>query len=199
MVELDDGWLHLIIGDVAGHGPEEAAIGVSLRMSWRALALAGHEPTETLHHLNVLLQREWHRRRFATACLVSVAPDRRRARVILAGHPPPLRVDGRVDELPIEHRGLPLGISSNASWTADEVELGDDWALLVYTDGLVEGLCGEGRERWGIEGLTAAAGEGAGGDPDAFVDRLLEAAEARNGAPLDDDVALLLLRVAAER
>jgi CheY-like chemotaxis protein len=199
LIELDDGWLHLIVGDVAGHGPEEAAIGVSLRMSWRALALAGHDPTDTFHHVNALLNREWKRRRFATACQVSVAPDRRRARIILAGHPPPLRVDGGISEVPVERRGLPLGISTSETWEAEEVELGDDWALLVYTDGLVEGLCGDGRQRWGIEGLTAAAGEGGATDPDEFVDRLLQTAEARNGAPLGDDVALLLLRVGGDR
>jgi serine phosphatase RsbU (regulator of sigma subunit) len=198
MVELDDGWLHLIIGDVAGHGPDEAAIGVSLRLSWRALALAGHGPAETLHHVDALLRREWDHQMFATACQVSISPDRRRARVILAGHPAPVLVAPEVHELQIGTRGLPLGITSSARWEAEEVALAEDWALLVYTDGLVEGRVEGTADRWGIEGLTAAVADTALGDPDAFVDSLLSRAEALHGADLPDDVALLLLQGTAQ-
>ncbi|HEX4867945.1 MAG TPA: SpoIIE family protein phosphatase [Acidimicrobiales bacterium] len=197
MVEADDGWLHLIIGDVAGHGPDEAAIGVSLRMSWRALALAGHEPSDTLHHLDGLLRREWEHTMFATACQVSIAPDRRRARVILAGHPPPLLVHPRVEELPVSKRGLPLGISSSARWEAEEVELGDHWSFLVYTDGLVEGRIGAGPERWGIEGLIETVGQTDLADPESFLDELLVRAATMHGADLPDDVAVLLIQGAS--
>jgi serine phosphatase RsbU (regulator of sigma subunit) len=197
MVETDDGWLHVIIGDVAGHGPDEAAIGVGLRLSWRALALAGHEPPDTLHHLDCLLRREWEHQMFATACQVSIAPDRRRARVILAGHPPPLLIEPRVGELSVSKRGLPLGISSSARWEAEEVELGDRWSFLFYTDGLVEGRTGVGSERWGIEGLMGAVAETDRTDPDAFLDRLLARASALHGGDLPDDVAALLVEGSA--
>ena len=36
-----DGPPHVIVGDVCGHGPDEAALGVELRVAWRALVLAG--------------------------------------------------------------------------------------------------------------------------------------------------------------
>ena len=36
------GWvIHALIGDVCGRGPAEAALGVCLRVAWRALVLAG--------------------------------------------------------------------------------------------------------------------------------------------------------------
>ncbi|MGW4525031.1 response regulator [Amycolatopsis sp. NPDC004378] len=38
-VELADGTVEVIIGDVGGHGPDEAALGVALRSTWRALVL----------------------------------------------------------------------------------------------------------------------------------------------------------------
>ena len=41
MVQSADGWVHVLIGDVCGHGPSEAALGVCLRVAWRALVLAG--------------------------------------------------------------------------------------------------------------------------------------------------------------
>ena len=41
VVQTPDGWVHALIGDVCGHGPAEAALGVCLRVAWRALVLAG--------------------------------------------------------------------------------------------------------------------------------------------------------------
>src|SRR5690606_24420063 len=36
-----DGTTHVIVGDVSGHGPDEAALGVQLRIAWRALVMGG--------------------------------------------------------------------------------------------------------------------------------------------------------------
>ena len=56
--ELGDGTLALAIGDVSGHGPEAAALGATLRASWRALALTGMEPLELVQHLDGILHRD---------------------------------------------------------------------------------------------------------------------------------------------
>ena len=40
VVETADGRVRAVIGDVMGHGPDEAALGVHLRVAWRALVLA---------------------------------------------------------------------------------------------------------------------------------------------------------------
>src|SRR4029078_642334 len=40
VVETPTG-VHLPIRDVSGHGPDEAALGVALRVAWRTLVLAG--------------------------------------------------------------------------------------------------------------------------------------------------------------
>src|SRR6478735_7111283 len=41
-VETADGTVHAVIGDVSGHGPDAAALGVSLRIAWRTLVIGGH-------------------------------------------------------------------------------------------------------------------------------------------------------------
>ena len=41
---LSDGRLPFVIGDVSGHGPDAAALGATLRSTWKALALAGQSP-----------------------------------------------------------------------------------------------------------------------------------------------------------
>jgi CheY-like chemotaxis protein len=35
VVQTPDGTVHALIGDVSGHGPDEAALGVGLRIAWR--------------------------------------------------------------------------------------------------------------------------------------------------------------------
>ncbi|MDF2826030.1 MAG: serine phosphatase RsbU, regulator of sigma subunit, partial [Mycobacterium sp.] len=40
-VQTPDRTVPVMIGDVAGHGPDEAALGVALRIAWRALTFAG--------------------------------------------------------------------------------------------------------------------------------------------------------------
>ncbi len=95
-VELADGTLRLVIGDVSGHGPDEAALGVNLRIAWRTLVLAGHRPAEVLSILDQLLCRE---RRddftFTTLADLSLAPDRHSVSLRLAGHPRPAHAGRR--------------------------------------------------------------------------------------------------------
>ena len=48
VVETADGWVHALVGDVCGRGPDEAALGVCLRVAWRTMVLAGRPMEETL-------------------------------------------------------------------------------------------------------------------------------------------------------
>jgi len=124
-VRDDDGALHVMVGDVSGHGPDEAALGVRLRIAWRALVLAARPAEEILSTLQQVLVHERHREQiFATVCVLTIAPDRRHARIHLAGHPAPVLIDGRSVRLLAEARVIPpLGVVVRTSWPATEVVL----------------------------------------------------------------------------
>ncbi|MDQ0775605.1 serine phosphatase RsbU (regulator of sigma subunit) [Streptomyces aurantiacus] len=235
-VRTPDGTVHAMIGDVCGHGPDEAALGVELRIAWRALTLAGLCGDRLLSTLQQVLEHERDSDEiFATLCTVDIAPDGRSAGLCLAGHPAPLisrparsralvgadgsdgsdgatgidgtaGIDGaagadRVEAppvahlLPYENGGPALGLLPNARWPRQQVELGDRWSLMLYTDGLIEGRTGEGKERLGQDGMVDMVrrqlAQGLRGE------ELLRAAvnEVRdlNGGELTDDVAVLLL------
>src|SRR5215470_12483576 len=95
VVEAADGWVHALVGDVCGRGPDEAALGVCLRVAWRTLVLAGRPMDETLSAVERVLEAERQQERmFTTACVLSIAPDRESGRMYLAGHPPPLLLAG---------------------------------------------------------------------------------------------------------
>ncbi|MFF7599313.1 PP2C family protein-serine/threonine phosphatase [Streptomyces mirabilis] len=197
-VRTPDGTVHAMIGDVCGHGPDEAALGVELRIAWRALTFAGLCGDELLSTLQQVLEHERENDEiFATLCTVDIAPDGRRAGLCLAGHPSPLisRPGRPAELLPYENGGPALGLLHGARWPRQQVELGGEWSLMLYTDGLIEGHIGEGRERLGQDGMVDLVrrrlAEGLAGE------ELLRATvnEVRdlNGGELTDDVAVLLL------
>jgi serine phosphatase RsbU (regulator of sigma subunit) len=198
VVEVADGTLHMVIGDVCGHDPDAAALGVCLRIAWRTLVLGGRAAEELLGTLEqVLVHERLSEDVFATACMVSVAPDRRSAVLRVAGHPLPiLSLAGRrAEELPGPPSRPPLGIGAPAgSWPEVPVALSTGWRLVLFTDGLIEGRVGEGTERLGARRLVDLVAEGdpaeAGG---ALIDRLIGTAERLNGGDLADDVAVLVV------
>ncbi|WP_052708372.1 PP2C family protein-serine/threonine phosphatase [Streptomyces sp. WMMB 714] len=198
-VRTADGTVHAMIGDVCGHGPDEAALGVELRIAWRALTFAGLCGDQLLGTLQKVLENERPSDEvFATLCTVDISPDGHRAGVCLAGHPSPLvaGAGGTAPRLlPYDDSGPALGVVPRARWPRRQVELGRTWSLLMYTDGLIEGRVGEGRQRLGQEGMleivTARMAQGAHGEQ--LLDATMEDVRGLNGGELTDDVAVLLL------
>jgi serine phosphatase RsbU (regulator of sigma subunit) len=204
VVEGADGWVHALIGDVCGHGPAEAALGVCLRVAWRTLVLAGLPAGEVLSIVQQVLEHERQDdTMFATLCMLSVEPGRASGWVRLAGHLPPLLVTrAGIQELEAPPCPPP-GLGGQAGdWPGTQVKLGDSWSVLLYTDGLIEGRTGRGSERLGSEGLIDLIGktldepaDPAAGrlDDDQLLDRLVEQVRELNGGDLDDDLAILAL------
>ncbi|MFI0264938.1 PP2C family protein-serine/threonine phosphatase [Streptomyces sp. NPDC017056] len=197
-VRTADGTVHAMIGDVCGHGPDEAALGVELRIAWRTLTFAGLCGDELLSTLQKVLEHERDNDEiFATLCLVDIAPDGRHAGVCLAGHPAPLlaRSGGAPRLLPYEDGGPALGLLPGARWPRRQVVLGGSWSLMMYTDGLIEGRIGDGNQRLGQEGMAELVGrqmaDGLRGE--ALLDAAVTEVRDLNGGELTDDVAVLLL------
>ncbi|MEU4876283.1 SpoIIE family protein phosphatase [Streptomyces sp. NPDC021608] len=197
-VRTPDGTVHAMIGDVCGHGPDEAALGVELRIAWRALTLAGLCGDQLLNTLQQVLEHERDDDEiFATLCTVDIAPDGRRAGLCLAGHPAPLiaRPDRPARLLPHDNNGPALGLLPGARWPRTQVELGAEWSLMMYTDGLIEGRIGAGRERLGQDGMVEMIrrqlAEGLTGE--ALLRAAVNEVRELNGGELTDDVAVVLL------
>ncbi|MEU0061135.1 fused response regulator/phosphatase [Streptomyces sp. NPDC006334] len=197
-VRTPDGTVHAMIGDVCGHGPDEAALGVELRIAWRALTLAGLCGDELLNTLQQVLEHERDDDEiFATLCTVDIAPDGRRAGLCLAGHPAPLiaRPDRPARLLPYDNNGPALGLLPGARWPRMQVELGAQWSLMLYTDGLIEGRVGEGRERLGQDGMVEMIRRqlASGLQGEDLLRAAVNEVRELNGGELTDDVAVVLL------
>lgn len=216
VVETPDGRVHLLIGDVSGHGPDEAALGVCLRVAWRTLVVAGVADTDLLGVLeNVLIAERRTDEVFATLCTMTISADRAGADLLLAGHHAPLLVGPEVRQLPDDALNPAVGLLPGLPWTTRRVELPPHWQLMLFTDGLIEGRTARGAStRLGVEGLLTLLADSpldadlrqarlphtdvglvTSGQADfgALADRLLAQARAFHGEELPDDVAIVIV------
>src|SRR5580692_1636780 len=207
VIQASDGWVHALIGDVCGRGPAEAALGVCLRVAWRALILAGRPAGEILTTVAQVLEHERDDdTMFATLCMVSIAPDRASAWVRLAGHMPPLLIAYDPGGAVAAIRELataacpPPGLGRVPDWSGSQVELpvlGGGWSVLMFTDGLIEGRIGPGSERLGSEGLMNLVTSIRAAEPslpdDQLLERVIDEVRKLNSGDLDDDLAVLAL------
>ncbi|GAA4629373.1 PP2C family protein-serine/threonine phosphatase [Cellulomonas oligotrophica] len=204
VVERPDGTVLAMVGDVCGHGPDEAALGATLRTAWRTLVLADVPTDDVLGLLERVLVAERARPEvFTTVSMLAVAPDRRTADLYLAGHPVPLLVGPPATLLPAHARGRALGIPVGGGWPPARLDLGPRWRVLLYTDGVLEATVGDGGARLGKDGLRAVADatltppvtldDAAPDGDDPLLGGLLAEVRAQHGGDLVDDTAVVLL------
>jgi serine/threonine-protein kinase RsbW len=180
-----------MIGDVAGHDGDAAALMGQLRSAARTLVGRVNSPAEMIG----ALQQSWDQLdfdRIATGIFGQLDIKTGQMTMASAGHYPPLLVQaGSASFLPVSP-STPLGVqgSKPSDWQG---WLKDDQALLLYTDGAIDER-GKGSERSMVELAHAAqASVGEGLDLSALCDGIVNTLS-RDRA---DDVALLALRVGA--
>lgn len=192
---LPDGTVGIAVGDVMGHDMTAAAAMGQLRSVLQSYAWQGSSPAVVLDRLDQLVQG-LDMAQLATCVYgrLQLPPNGAGLlRIANAGHlPPALRSpDGTVRLLATEASllvGAALGTSRDE--VEEVVEPGS--ALVLYTDGLVEH---RGRPiDEGLQALAEALASAPDHDAEAICDHLLT--ELAYGA-LDDDVALLVVRVLA--
>jgi phosphoserine phosphatase RsbU/P len=157
-----------------------------IRSALRAYALESDDPADVLSRLD----RKMHIFEvgaMATVTYAVIAPDRDRARISVAGHPPPILAapDQPTTTLWIDP-DLPLGVRAGSPRRVTEVSLPAGAVLVLYTDGLVE-RHGELLDT-GIERLRAAVATGTAEGVCARVTSAMIGNE-----PPTDDVALLAI------
>lgn len=193
VVQTPDRSVHVMVGDVSGHGPDEAALGVALRIGWRALTFAGLRGNERMRQLERILGAESPRKGiFATVLSIALSPDNLSFTAVRAGHPGMLLHGPDSVQWLEPPAGPALGLGG-ANWPSNELELPAGHGLLLLTDGLFEGHSGVGNQRLGEDGLLALARSQAHLPGGAFVKAIIEGAEelAKMHGGLSDDIAVV--------
>ena len=197
-IEHDDGTCAVLVGDVVGHGPDAAGLAARLRSAWRALALAGLEQVAILGVLDRFLRTEGESFTFASLAVLVVDEHRRAGTLVLAGHPPPVRLGSPRSPVGAGVHGPLVGVMPDPRWAPVEVGLGAGTELLLYTDGIVEGWADANHsERLGVEMLIEVLDllRARGLSGAALLEALIDEVQRRNGLPLRDDVALCLVGI----
>jgi len=195
VVDRHDDGLAVICGDVSGNGPDAAALGAMLRVSWQALVVSGATPAVIVHALRTVLRRERQDEdTFATACLAWVDPLADEVGIVNLGHPVPLLIADGVRRLEVPALP-PLGTVDLPIAAPVTQPLPAGWALLFYTDGLIEGRAAPGAtERFGEDRLIATLDRVVTRPVDtAGLERVLRAAEKAGRQPLSDDVTIVVV------
>ena len=190
---LTEGWM-LVIGDVVGRGAAAAAITAMARYTLRTAAMLTDDPQVALAALNrTLLARP--DASLCTIAAVALGEDLTvPLRIAVAGHPPPLLIDGdSVSET--SAGGDPvLGAFPDAEWKIEEQPIDRGQHLVLFTDGVTEAAGAAGRfgERRLREHLMGTA------NPSHAIQRVEGALNEFTGGRLDDDAAILALTRAAD-
>jgi serine phosphatase RsbU (regulator of sigma subunit) len=181
------GWM-LVVGDVTGRGARAAAITAQARYTLRTAAVLTGDPLVALSTLNRALLARGDSALCSVAALAISEDPLRPARLAVAGHPPPLLIDGDA-VVELKCAGPVLGAFADGSWELEPTLIEPGQQLVIVTDGIAEASGQSGR--FGDERVRAELSGAA--SPVQVVQRLEGALQEFTGGALEDDVAILAL------
>jgi serine phosphatase RsbU (regulator of sigma subunit) len=191
-LELADGQLAVVLGDVTGHGIDAAADMAMAKFVFRSLAREHSEPGDFLRAANEVVLEEIAEGKFITMLFVTADGKSGDLACASAGHPPPriVRADGGAPE-PLAVRGLALGIAEEQEYPAENVRLEPGDTAVLFTDGLLEAR--RDGELYGEERLDAALLASASLPAQELAEAVVEDCRAFAGE-LADDCAVVVVK-----
>lgn len=209
-VQLQDGKIALVLGDVVGIGPKAASDAALTRYTLRSLARSESDPATLLEQLNVHLFPQCGSERFVRLLICVLDPERAVLSYSNAGHVPPVLYRTKSAHVEwLEEGGIVLGVDAGASFKTGRLELNPGDMLVMYTDGVTEASrdgrpFGQGR----FKDLVELYGVGTPGELAQALRRSVEAWVATDPdkpvpegtlGELRDDIAILVGQVALDR
>jgi len=172
--------LSLIVADVSGKGVAAAVVASILQgMLYSQLARDSSLP-EMIAAVNRFLCEKVGGQKYATLVVARLRPDGE-LELINCGHVPPLIISGgKVQK--VEAGNFPVGLISNAEFTASRLRLTQGDRLTVVTDGVTEAEDADG-EFFGNDRLESCCAEGFAAIEQSVTDF-------RGATPLSDDCTI---------
>jgi anti-sigma regulatory factor (Ser/Thr protein kinase)/GAF domain-containing protein len=189
-VRRPDGIVHLSVGDVSGKGIGAAVVMSRQRHTFEVYGRELQSPAQIVRHMLQHADVD----SMVTLAVISLDPYTGRLAYSCVGHPPPLLLDRGTGEVTRLDRASapPIGVAAPADVVEAGVTLPSEAVLVLYTDGLVE------RRGQDIDRSIDVLGQLVAAEPGVSPDVLLARVGAAIG-PTDDDVALLVASLDAER
>jgi phosphoserine phosphatase RsbU/P len=186
--------LGFALGDVSGKGSAAALYGAVAIGILRSMAPLKLFPAELLSQLNQMICERRIEGRFMTMCFATWGKTTRKLRVANAGQSQPLLLrGGRCEQLNLV--GFPLGIFDDVTYEEWSVNLDPGDVLVFHSDGLAEAPGAEGRQ-FGVPRLASLIETHGALGSGELADRLMsEVYQFTEGAPLQDDRTLVVMKV----
>jgi serine phosphatase RsbU (regulator of sigma subunit)/anti-sigma regulatory factor (Ser/Thr protein kinase) len=192
VIELPDGLVGFVVGDVTDKGVPAALVMASTRSLLRADAPRLVDPAAVLQRANDLLFPSIPAHMFVTCLYAVLNPVTGQLRIANAGHNLPyVRTADGVGEF--RATGMPLGLMPGMTYEETEAWLAPDETLLLYSDGLVEAHAVDG-QMFGFPRLRELMRHGGHGHE--LIDLLLAELGAFTGPDheQEDDITLVALQ-----
>jgi serine phosphatase RsbU (regulator of sigma subunit) len=190
-LELADGRLAVVLGDVTGHGIDAAADMAMAKFVFRSLAREHPEPSDFLRAANEVVLEEIAEGKFITMLFLTADGATGELACASAGHPSPRIVRAGSPPEPLAVRGLALGIAELQDYAMESVHLEPGDAAVLFTDGLLEAR--RDGELYGEERLDAALDANASLPAEELARALVEDCRAFAGE-LADDCAVVVVK-----
>jgi serine phosphatase RsbU (regulator of sigma subunit) len=200
-LELEDGRLGLVVGDVTDKGVPAALVMATTRTMLRAAAQRLFSPGEVLRRANDTLVTDIPPNMFITCLYAILEPESGRLVYANAGHDLPYRrradlSEGVAEEL--RATGMPLGLMPGMGYEEKEIVLEKGESVLFYSDGLVEAHDPQ-REMFGFPRLQGMVGTHRSGGSSLIGFLLSELTRfTGEGWEQEDDITLVTLERSEE-
>lgn len=183
----------VVIGDVCGKGIGAAAVTAMVRSTVKAYAFEDAEPDRVLRRSDAALGAQLDESQFVTMLYGLIDTSTGTFKVASAGHYDPVVLGRPWEETCLEHN-LPLGMFPGKEFHVATFDLREGETVVMFTDGLIEArrdgeVFGEERVR------DALSLMGTGPRAQHVADSLLAAAQGFSEGTIQDDIAVLALRL----
>ncbi len=195
-IELEDGRLILIVGDVAGKGVPAALYMALVSSLLRATAVSGACPEKVLRVVNSHLYERDMDSMFVTVLYLELDPIQRQLTYVRAGHDTPLiwNPSGK-QTLCSRERSVALGLINHPLLDLQTVTLEPGSLVLAFTDGVTEAM-NDGGEQFGSEQLEASVLALKASSAEALCDHVVHIVKRHMGdVPQSDDITVAALRI----
>jgi sigma-B regulation protein RsbU (phosphoserine phosphatase) len=191
LLDLPNGDLGIVLGDVSGNGAPAALVAAMLQGMLAADPQLGG-PAATVARLNRRLAARHVGSRFATLVYAVLSPDGRLV-AANAGHHPPVLL-GRHGIRRLRGGGPVVGLFAEAAFEEETVQLEAGDTLVMFTDGVTE-ACNPDDEELGDERLLVCLREASSLPPADLLHRVFDTVrEFCRGTEPADDVTVMVTR-----
>lgn len=189
--KIDQHRIGAVIGDVTGHGIEPSITALQAKYLLRTFLIQFRDPGQALEQLNAQMSELVRGDEFISLCVLVFDRDAETLRYSSAGHPAAFVWHAK-EVRPLGATGPLLMLDPTAPYHSREMAWEQDDVAVLYTDGLAEARNGDAL--FGEDGVANMIRRDPTASPDVLTKVLVEAARDFAGGPINDDVAVLVLR-----